>query len=487
MKAVAGRAPEGAFTGAAGGAACGDLARISLVVEPGDRRGELRHRGMWGYPGRDRGRRRAGRWGGRARCRRSRGRGDRRGGRGLDAAKRTRPARRRCAAPGVRAGGGLHCSDWRRRAGTGSGGDVRRGRQRCRRRSLERERGAEVIAVTVKLWADPETDGAKACCSPEAVLGARAARPLARHPSLHPRPRGGLPPPRRRRLRLRLRGGQTPNPCILCNGEVRIAAMLDLAERLGATAPRHRPLRADRRGRRGAAAGRRRRRRQGPELHARGAAAGPARAARLPAHRADQARGARDRRPPRARGRPQDPRVRTSASSPARASGASCAATAACVEREGAVLDRSGEAIGRHRGHHNFTVGQRRGIGVSRQRAALRPRHRRRRNTVTVGTREELETRTDAASATRSSTATAPASTRSGSAITRALPARLGERRRRAATMPSRSSSPRPLTPPRRARPRCCWPARRSSATARSPPRPERHTERRPAELLGSP
>jgi tRNA-specific 2-thiouridylase len=39
---------------------------------------------------------------------------------------------------------------------------------------LERERGAEVIGVTLKLWADPHTDGAKACCSPEAVLGARA-------------------------------------------------------------------------------------------------------------------------------------------------------------------------------------------------------------------------------------------------------------------------------------------------------------------------
>ena len=29
--------------------------------------------------------------------------------------------------------------------------------------------------------------------------------------------------------------GSTPNPCIACNGEVRIAAMVDLAERLGAT------------------------------------------------------------------------------------------------------------------------------------------------------------------------------------------------------------------------------------------------------------
>src|SRR6185369_3161322 len=39
---------------------------------------------------------------------------------------------------------------------------------------LAREEGAEVVGITVKLWADPDTDGAKACCSPEAVLGARA-------------------------------------------------------------------------------------------------------------------------------------------------------------------------------------------------------------------------------------------------------------------------------------------------------------------------
>ena len=39
---------------------------------------------------------------------------------------------------------------------------------------LERERGADVVAVTVKLWADRATDGTRSCCSPEAVVGARA-------------------------------------------------------------------------------------------------------------------------------------------------------------------------------------------------------------------------------------------------------------------------------------------------------------------------
>src|SRR5436190_6732575 len=38
---------------------------------------------------------------------------------------------------------------------------------------LERERGADVVAVTLKLWADRRTDGEKSCCSPQAVVGAR--------------------------------------------------------------------------------------------------------------------------------------------------------------------------------------------------------------------------------------------------------------------------------------------------------------------------
>ena len=100
---------------------------------------------------------------------------------------------------------------------------------------LERERGAEVVGVTLKLWADPETDGAKACCSPEAVLGARAVAHSLGIPHLTL----DLEEEFRRRVVGRFldgyAAGATPNPCIVCNGEVRIAAMVDLAERLGAT------------------------------------------------------------------------------------------------------------------------------------------------------------------------------------------------------------------------------------------------------------
>src|SRR5665811_2381793 len=78
------------------------------------------------------------------------------------------------------------------------------------------------------------TDGAKACCSPEAVLGARAVTHSLDIPHLTLDLEQEF---RRRVVGAFLDGygaGATPNPCIVCNGEVRIAAMVDLAERLGA-------------------------------------------------------------------------------------------------------------------------------------------------------------------------------------------------------------------------------------------------------------
>ena len=258
---------------------------------------------------------------------------------------------------------------------------------------LARERGAEVVGVTVKLWADPETDGAKACCSPEAVLGARG---LA-HSLGIPHFTLDLEEEFRRRVVGRFvsgyAAGHTPNPCVLCNGEVRIAAMVDLAERLGAArllTGHYARIVEDADGPLLAAAA------DGAKDQSYMLAALPPELLgqpRLPAHRADQARGEGDRRPPRPWPSRASPRARTSASSPARASAASCGATAACATRAGAVLDSAGRAVGRHRGHHNFTVGQRRGIGVSAPEPLYVLATDAAANTVTVGTRDELETR----------------------------------------------------------------------------------------------
>jgi tRNA-specific 2-thiouridylase len=99
---------------------------------------------------------------------------------------------------------------------------------------LALDAGHEVVAVTLELWAHPDHDGERSCCSPQAVTGARG---LAQ--------RMGLP-----HVTLDLRdafkqevvdnfvsehdAGRTPNPCVRCNGLVRFDHMLVLADRLGA-------------------------------------------------------------------------------------------------------------------------------------------------------------------------------------------------------------------------------------------------------------
>ncbi len=98
---------------------------------------------------------------------------------------------------------------------------------------LARE-GEEVIAVTLELWSDAESDGERSCCSAQAV---RAARSLAHtlgmpHFSIDLRAefRAGVVEPW---LAEHARG-LTPYACLRCNGSVRLDAMLALAERLGA-------------------------------------------------------------------------------------------------------------------------------------------------------------------------------------------------------------------------------------------------------------
>ena len=99
----------------------------------------------------------------------------------------------------------------------------------------EREAGRDVIAVTLKLWADQSTDGERSCCSPEAVLSARRVAHSLGLPhltlDLEAEFRAGVVGPF-------LRGyaeARTPNPCVLCNGELRLDAMIALADRLGAS------------------------------------------------------------------------------------------------------------------------------------------------------------------------------------------------------------------------------------------------------------
>jgi tRNA-specific 2-thiouridylase len=256
---------------------------------------------------------------------------------------------------------------------------------------LERERGADVLAVTLKLWADPETDGAKACCSPEAVLGARAVSHSLGIPHLTLDLEEEF---RRRVVGAFLDGysaGSTPNPCIICNGEVRIAAMIDLAARLGADylVTGHYARIVEDGGSPLLAAASDRAKDQSYML----AALPPAMLEKLRFPLTElskpEVREIAARHDLAVAKKPESQDLCFLAG---QNKGRFLRRHAGLGEREGAVLDRSGRAIGRHRGHHNFTVGQRRGIGVSSPEPLYVLATDGKANTVTVGPRAELAT-----------------------------------------------------------------------------------------------
>jgi tRNA-uridine 2-sulfurtransferase len=185
--------------------------------------------------------------------------------------------------------------------------------------------------------------------------------------------------------------GATPNPCIVCNGEVRIAAMVDLAERLGAEhlITGHYARIVDD----GA----------GPLL-----AAGTDEAkdqsymlAALPPELLDRVRfpltelskpEVREIAARHGLEIAQKPESQDLCFLAGQGKSGFLRRHGGLRERTGAVLDSSGATIGRHAGHHEFTVGQRRGIGVSAPEALYVLSTDAAANTVTVGTREEAAT-----------------------------------------------------------------------------------------------
>jgi tRNA-specific 2-thiouridylase len=244
----------------------------------------------------------------------------------------------------------------------------------------------EVVAVTLELWRDPENDAERSCCSDSAVRSARAVahRLGLPHLTLDLRDafRAGVVEPW-----LAEHGeGLTPNPCVRCNGHVRLDAMIDLADRLGAAA---------------LATGHYARRTPDGLLRA---AADPAKDQTYMLAALSRASLERMRFP---LGDLTKPQVRALAhehglpvaSKPDSQDLCFLAGTGrerflarhgGLPERPGDVLDRSGRVLGRHRGHHQYTVGQRRGLGVHATEPLYVLRTDPRANTITVGTRADL-------------------------------------------------------------------------------------------------
>src|SRR6187200_832310 len=89
--------------------------------------------------------------------------------------------------------------------------------------------GEGAIGVTLRLWQDPAApDTERACCSPAAVAAARAAchalgrRETFKHTIVDPFTQAYV-------------RGETPNPCMRCNGAFRFDELVAFAERAGAS------------------------------------------------------------------------------------------------------------------------------------------------------------------------------------------------------------------------------------------------------------
>jgi tRNA-specific 2-thiouridylase len=249
--------------------------------------------------------------------------------------------------------------------------------------------GTSAVGVTLRLWLDPRgPDSERACCSPSAVIAARAlchARGLP-HVTLDLREEF-----RRAVVTPFVRGyarGETPNPCIRCNGGFRFAELLSFASRVGAArlATGHYARIVER---------------DGGRLLARGADATKDQSYML----AQLA--------PRLLDRIEFPlggQTKAETRAQAEAAGLAAARRAESQEacflagadyrdflerhgldpRAGPIVDLAGHAVGAHSGYWRFTPGQRRGLRVSSGEPLYAIAADARTNTVVVGPRGAL-------------------------------------------------------------------------------------------------
>ncbi|HXV35201.1 MAG TPA: tRNA 2-thiouridine(34) synthase MnmA [Gaiellaceae bacterium] len=250
-------------------------------------------------------------------------------------------------------------------------------------------RGHEAVGVTLRLWTDPAgPDGERACCSPAAVVAARETCHSLGIPHVTLDLRDGF---RRAVVAPFVAGygaGETPNPCIRCNGSFRFAALLAFARRVGAArlATGHYARLREHRGRLLLVRAADRAKDQSYML------------ARLDPRKLDHLWF------PLGEWTKDETRAR------ARAAGLAAAARAesqeACflaggnyrdfLERhglaavDGPVVDESGRELGRHAGFWRFTPGQRRGLGIAGGEPLYAVATSAATNTVVVGPRETL-------------------------------------------------------------------------------------------------
>jgi tRNA-specific 2-thiouridylase len=249
--------------------------------------------------------------------------------------------------------------------------------------------GRDAVGVTLRLWLDPDGANAeRACCSPEAVLQARA--------TCH---RLGLPHVTldlREEFRSAVVGpfvrgyarGETPNPCIRCNGGFRFGELLAFAARAGCDrlATGHYARIVEHRGRRLLARGADPQKDQSYML----AQLDPAELARIwfPLGEQDKAetRAEAERAGLEAAHRAESQEACFLAGDDYR----TFLARHGLAPKPGAIVDENGATVGEHDGYWRYTPGQRKGLGVVAERPLFVLGADPVANTVRVGPRESL-------------------------------------------------------------------------------------------------
>jgi tRNA-specific 2-thiouridylase len=224
---------------------------------------------------------------------------------------------------------------------------------------LLQEQGYRVVGVTLRLWSDPEVHDERACCSPET---AERAKSVAHHLGVPHLVVDAVEEFRDKVVEYfvaEYARGRTPNPCAKCNSRLRFGLLMSVARRLGLEA---------------VATGHYARLVGEPAVLARGVDSAK-----------DQSYVLAEVSPDTLRqcifplGTMTKAEVRAVAARAGLAQRISPESQEICFvpnddyrsflrerigERPGAVVDISGRPLGRHAGTYNFTIGQRKGLGI---------------------------------------------------------------------------------------------------------------------------
>jgi tRNA-specific 2-thiouridylase len=259
--------------------------------------------------------------------------------------------------------------------------------------ALLKERGYEVVGMMLRLWSEPGTEDSNRCCTPDAMALARRVAARLEIPFYVVDAKEIF---RKTVVQSFLDGyarGETPNPCLICNRQIRWTFLFEHALALGAdfmaTGHYATLVRAD------------------DGIMQLRRAVDTAKDQSYVLHVLDQQRLRRALFPV---GEYQKPEIRKLAesyglpTSSRRDSQDLCflaggdyrdfiGRNGADMQRRGPIIDRGGKVLGEHTGLANYTIGQRKGLGVAGASPLYVIEKIVASNTIVVGAEAELGTR----------------------------------------------------------------------------------------------